>query len=750
MFDSKLHQVLLQGRDPEVDLADLLGNPGETPVKSKREARAICGLLRFLPAACSPGSITSRLHALTALFQDAETERAFSILMNEGVPELCRICDVLHDTENERATDDLLFVLKILAMYRTEAGTERVIEAARKPLKPDAYMWSVILGQFDSDHPHVEKVLHALSDALPRGFLAVALLDCANGHAIAGAGIRHPFDSPEGKRRLQAWLTSRNADRFSYAHSATASLPFISNPERDQLLALAMDHPDTGVQMEAAWASAKLGSDAGIKVLARYCLDPNTSATACRYLSELGREDAVPGDALDADLQAKAEFANWLSHPNELGRSPDELVIVDHRELAWPPDGERKPFWLIKYRVEDATGLEEDDVDCGLVGSVTFCLFSYRLHERPPEDAYAIHCYWEMAARGLIEETDLAYSDEDCSEMIRQWSGERLREPELIHVAEISPELGHPRRMVGLAAATLNGEEGWAVLDGDRSAWYPKSDMPGGAPPCTVLKLHVGRRLLGFEDTPDRKRFLAPAPAERGPREVAAAYEKLLDQLTAGDVNLRKNLLGWGSPLGKHFDAYIEAREALDGTTKAEAATQLYEQLLAAARESSEATGDKAFDAGSPLTTCFEKYMEALVATGRTASVEAVIEALAPHWDHNLGYGKLATAAFRCGLFDVAEGYCVRLRQSMAEWHRSEAMSLLAEIWFGQGRREDAHGLLVDCLKELLADSETATGSDRALFEDWSQRHRATYLRLFPERGDATLSEHGIPPTTRH
>ncbi len=52
----------------------------------------------------------------------------------------------------------------------------------------------------------------------------------------------------------------------------------------DQLLALAMDHLDTGVQIEAAWAAAKLGRDAGLKMLARYCRDVNHSAPQRRQL----------------------------------------------------------------------------------------------------------------------------------------------------------------------------------------------------------------------------------------------------------------------------------------------------------------------------------------------------------------------------------------------------------------------------------------------------------------------------------
>jgi hypothetical protein len=151
----------------------------------------------------------------------------------------------------------------------------------------------------------------------------------------------------------------------------------------------------------------------------------------------------------------------------------------------------------------------------------------------------------------------------------------------------------------------------------------------------------------------------------------------------------------------------------------------------------------------NPLGEAFEKYVESLAASGRHADVDAVIEVFSPHWDHNLGYGKLGTAAFRCERFELAERYFIQLKSSMPAWHRSETMGFLAQIWHRNGRTEDAHELLVECLKRLLDESQSATGSDKKLFEDWFQNHRSTYLQLFPERGDAALAEHRIPRTTR-
>ncbi len=260
-------------------------------------------------------------------------------------------------------------------------------------------------GAYSKGQPERERLFKDLSEPLPDGFLAVCLLDCANAAQQEGAEFQHPFDSSSGKKLLERWLTNCDSEHFSFAVSAAVALPSISAPERDALLALAFEHPSAYVQLEAAWAAWKMGRDAGIKWLARSCLDINLADRAKRYLTELGHEDAIPADAEDPTFQAKATFAQWLAHPNELGRPPDNLEIYDHRELQGPPDRETKEMWLLKYLIKDETGLKPDNIGVGLVGSVTFCLFTYQLEQRPPEDGYAIHCYSEMACRLVICQT---------------------------------------------------------------------------------------------------------------------------------------------------------------------------------------------------------------------------------------------------------------------------------------------------------------------------------------------------------
>ena len=138
------------------------------------------------------------------------------------------------------------------------------------------------------------------------------------------------------------------------------------------------------------------------------------------------------------------------------------------------------------------------------------------------------------------------------------------------------------------------------------------------------------------------------------------------------------------------------------------------------------------------------------IATGKSAQVKSLFEQVSPYWDHNMGYGKLGTAAVRAGDYDIAESYFVKLRKSYADWHRCAEMDLWAEIWAKRGRTVEAHAILVECLKQILEESKTVKGSDKKLFEEWFQQHRSTYLKLFPGKGDASLVGCGIPTSTLH
>jgi hypothetical protein len=334
-------------------------------------------------------------------------------------------------------------------------------------------------------------------------------------------------------------------------------------------------------------------------------------------------------------------------------------------------------------------------VECGLVGSMTFCFFSYHMAQRPPEDAYAVHCYWEMEYANLIEESDVQENPDEYASLLKQWRGGPLENPRMLCVAEISPELQLPQRLVGLASTRLAGIEGWVVLDGERSQWYPKSDMPVTFDSVT-LKIHVGRYLLGLSENADRKKYIAAQIPPKPPDLIIDAYRKLLSDAQSLNGKARKDALCYFKPLGRHFNTYVDA----------------------------------------------------LLRAGRVDEITGTIQALAPEWEFAGGFLLLGAGAFKCGQFDLAEGLLDKSRVGAESWERNEEVGCLAEIWCMKGRQAEAKSLLIEALRRLFEESKTASGSDRQLFEKWFQNQRAALLKLFPQDGEAALTAGGIPSST--
>lgn len=746
-----LYDVLVSLRDSKADFCDALRGMKET-VESAKEARVVCELLQLLPRKRAKAGKDSELCALVALLEETENPEALRILQKDGVAQICRIFDATAETKDEQEFDNLLYVLDVLASFHSTEGTDRIIAAMRKPIRQSELRWSFIFRRFDDTNPATFKLLEELNRTLPQEGIRGALLEWFNQHAIEGTQVgknKHPFDCVEGKANLKRWIDDKDPDKFVYAHAATAALPFIHGPERDLMLKSASEHQSVAIRMEGCWASAKLGMKSGFEGLQKHCLDPRYSNIASRYLEELDRKDLIPKEVDNPDFQAKAKLANWLTHPSELGKAPDELDILDHRELEWPLERRRSPFWLIKYRVKDTTGLGDDDVGVGIVGSVTFCMFSKNLELRSPEDIYAIHCCWEMEAAEMIQFVSSNLQSSSTS-LPTEWQGKPLSQVELVEAAHLSPRLKYPTIGVSLFSATWNGEKGWLAVDGPRTQWYSQSEMPTEESEQTVLMVHIGRRLLGFATEPDRKKFLNTQVIERTPEQIVEAYSKLLDKADKGVAFEKRMLFKNEGPLGTHFDRYVDSLSKVTGNNRSELAIATFDRLLNAAIDADAETQKAAFSLSfGPMIQLLESYEKALKEANECERIDATIERLKPHLDHNFGYSILGSTAFRCGRIEQAEPLLAKLRPSLKTIYRTEEMSLLAEIWSNTKREQEAKSLLLECLEKHRKESDGATDQDeKNRIEAAFQHHLATLRRLYPDESSAILGAAKLPQTT--
>lgn len=291
--------------------------------------------------------------------------------------------------------DPFFDLLSSLASTDDVAACDLIVSTVNQGVLADNYRWNGVFRTYDDEHPQTEQFMARFAENPPAGFAGVLLLDAVNQLFLDDWEGKNPFNSPKGVAAFKAWLESRNLDDYSRAHSAALGAAFIDPKLREEVLPLALQHPDLAVRMEGAWADVKTGGDQGLAMLKQACLELHQSDRAQGYLKELKHERDIPKEALEPAFAAQATMSRWLQHPNELGDIPKSIEIYDHRKLFWPPAGEQREMWLIKftYQFKDDAAPK---TGYGCVGSMTWS--SFEKYATPPEpgELYLHHCTLEM------------------------------------------------------------------------------------------------------------------------------------------------------------------------------------------------------------------------------------------------------------------------------------------------------------------------------------------------------------------
>lgn len=353
--------------------------------------------VRNVPSPITDPDSARAFHDAVALLQNAPSRKAMNSIAKDASEQLIRVIRGTASTNHARKyADEILFGLKVLALTGTPQGADCTVEVIRTGLDSDHYMWSVVFEMYSEGHPHAIRLFAALSKSIPTGFIGVAFLDAANTAAREHGLKPHPFDSPQGVKRLRTLLASISEEESSYAVSACAAIPFLSAARRKPLIALARKHNDPSIRMEVAWAMGKLKDKQSIQYLIRQCLDRNMSQQAQHYLNELKLKRLIPKAAQEPDFAALAEMCNWLRHPNEYGEPPDTIELMDKRTIFWPPLNKKREMRLFSFVYNRRKHRPTRDIGVGMVGSTTWSFFDATKPNMKPEDLYGIHCCWEL------------------------------------------------------------------------------------------------------------------------------------------------------------------------------------------------------------------------------------------------------------------------------------------------------------------------------------------------------------------
>ena len=396
----QLQAALARGREQR-DLRGPLAPFERRRIRSANLARPVVDTLRWVVESglIRDGDSVDRLWTPLADLIDVFTGReALNVLRREGVELLIAFTRQHFESAEEPLADAAMGALRLLGRSGSRDGADLIVELARRGADT-GFGWSDVFEAVADNGRQGDHICRELRDPLPSGFRAVALLDMANTLAFAERLKSHPFDTDAGIARLEEYLTDAHPDRTSYAISAARALPYLSTRQRENLLALAFEPASCVVNLEAAWASAQMGSEAGVKVLGRLTCDPHASHAAIAYLEQLDRGEVIPAAAREPNFQALAEMSSWLQHPSEYGRAPDEIELYDAREIFWPPTGDVRPVWLVRYAYSgdpQSDDPQPPSAGVGMVGSITFALFDKVSDDQPPLDIYGLYCCWEL------------------------------------------------------------------------------------------------------------------------------------------------------------------------------------------------------------------------------------------------------------------------------------------------------------------------------------------------------------------
>lgn len=348
---------------------------------------------------------TSQLAISIGLMTNAFGDPIVAKLRSDTQAQYLKFADAMIGDPQPENNRDLVFLLQWLAAGNTESGADRVIRAAKAGIGTDEPLWPIVFDPYSTDSPQARRVLDALADPIPPGMIGLGILECANGLSLGGVEFHHPFDSDAGAELLAGWLGRKDDASSSEAQSATAALPFIKHARRNELLQLAVDHPHPLVKAEAGWALVMLEDQRGIRLLQAVCRDVRYSVTAQIYLEELEAADQIPAECKDDDFAVRAEFCHFLSLPDQLGEPPAEISLVGSQVLVWPPTGDRRRMSVVRFKyVDEDGGVLQEGV--GVVGSLLAWLPDLTNVEMSGGDVLAIHCCYELRAKGAANAPD--------------------------------------------------------------------------------------------------------------------------------------------------------------------------------------------------------------------------------------------------------------------------------------------------------------------------------------------------------
>ena len=276
-------------------------------------------------------------------------------------------------------------------------------------------------GVCDMTKPHTAKaglyLMLLLGDYIPGNILGMAYLEMCN------QTMRHrdfmseklslieeteklefPYNSPAGRAKLAEYINETATDIpedycFHAANEAINAIAYVEEERRLPLAHLAMQSENVDIVLAGAIYGAQLNDGPSLEKLAEMAADLNYAASAVECLQEQKRTDLIPKIAEEPSFIIRSRMVRLIYEDG--CRRPDEIDVVDHREMVWPPLKKRTQVFALRFVYHAEEGGREEAIDYGIVHYGELTALPVETLKREPSiwEIYAMHCAYEMEHR---------------------------------------------------------------------------------------------------------------------------------------------------------------------------------------------------------------------------------------------------------------------------------------------------------------------------------------------------------------
>jgi len=243
------------------------------------------------------------------------------------------------------------------------------------------------------------------------------------------------------------------------------------------------------VQVEAAYALATLGEEAGKERLIALADEPLVRRRVLAYCEPLGLLSKVPAEFQTKAAIAESELVLSLAHPQNMGLAPHSTKLLDQRTQSWPGYEHPVDCYLFEF-VYPFTDQPYRNV--GIVGPVTHS-FSAVLCELSVDDLYAVFAGWHVSHPEIYAMEAAQFGPQQAGTLAR------LKRRLTDHgVEQVEPHLlGHFfAEWVLVGRGRRADEAGWVVAGPDVPLWLPDNGGFASLDAGLVWYFWLGRTLL--------------------------------------------------------------------------------------------------------------------------------------------------------------------------------------------------------------------------------------------------------------